>query len=276
MQNPTSNYIDLLKKSLIDYHHIGGHEYHPLDQVKPNWKTWFLYPLHRLLRTRNFAITKVKPVLKEERLNGYDWPAQALTMIGLHRLSHIEDCVHTLIHEKIPGDFLEAGVWRGGATILMRALLKELQITERTVWLADSFEGIPKPNGQTYPHDKGNTLHTYPLLKANLKEVQQNFERFHLWDEQVKVLPGWFKDTLPQAPMEQLALLRLDADLYESTYQALTHLYPKLAPGGFLIIDDYNAFPFCRQAVQDYRNEHHITESIIELDKEATYWRKRL
>ena len=114
-----SPYIDLLKKTLIDYSNINRYEYHPLEIVKPNWKTFILYPIHKLLKRRNFAITKTKYVTKQDRLNGYDWPANAFTMIGLNRLNNIEDCIQTILKDNIAGDFIETGVWRGGATILM-------------------------------------------------------------------------------------------------------------------------------------------------------------
>lgn len=270
-----SDYLELLKKTLIDYSGINKYEYHPLEIVPPNWKTFFLYPFHKLLKKRNFAITKVKYVHQYERLNGYDWPANALTMIGMNRLNNIEYCIRTILKDDIEGDLMETGVWRGGATILMRALLKELQNKDKTVWLADSFKGLPKPNAKDYPADKGNILYKQPILSCSLEEVKDNFNLFGLLDEQVKFLAGWFKDTLPDAPPEKLSLLRLDGDLYESTILALEHLYPKLSSGGFLIVDDYNAFPYCKEAVDRYREKSKIQDKMIEIDNEAIYWRKK-
>lgn len=275
-QTISSPYIALLKKTLIDYSNIDSYEYHPLNIVNPNWKTSILFLFDRLLRTRNFAISKRKFVLKEERLNGYDWPANAYTMIGLNRLNNIENCIHSIHKDNIEGDLIEAGVWRGGATILMRAVLKELNITNKKVWVADSFKGLPKPDTKNYRADKGNKLNTLKILNVNLKEVKRNFEKYDLLDEQVIFLEGWFKDTLHKAPIEKLALIRLDADMYESTFQALENLYPKLSIGGYVIIDDYNAFPNCKQAVDDFRKKHSINNSIIEIDREAIYWRNQL
>ncbi|HUQ77176.1 MAG TPA: TylF/MycF/NovP-related O-methyltransferase, partial [Burkholderiales bacterium] len=93
-------------------------------------------------------------------------------------------------------------------------------------------------------------------------------------DEQVRFLKGWFRDTLPGAPVQRLAVLRIDGDLYESTMDALTHLYPKLQPGGYCIIDDYHDIPACRQAVLDYRERHGIDEEIMTIDWSAIFWRK--
>ena len=86
-----------------------------------------------------------------------------------------------------------------------------------------------------------------------LEHVKENFQRYGLLDEQVRFVKGWFRDTLPHVPIERLAVLRLDGDLYESTIQALDGLYHKLSPGGFVIVDDYGNVPACRQAVNDFR-----------------------
>lgn len=269
----SSPYLELLKKVLIDYDKIGSFEYHPLNIVNPNWKTFFLYPIDKLLRKRNFSIGKLKYVDKEERLNGLDWPANAKTMIGYKRLSNIEHCIRIIEKESIEGDLIETGVWRGGAAIFMKAVLNELKMKDRNVWLADSFMGIPAPKKE-YPEDKVSKLHQHPIFKISKEEVENNFRRFDLFDDSIKFLEGWFDQTLTNAPIEKLSLLRLDGDLYESTYVALKYLYTKLSLGGFVIIDDYNAFQFCKKAVDDFRFENKIEEEMFEIDQEAVYWRK--
>ena len=273
-QPATSPYLDLLKRVLIDYESIGSYEYFPLEIVNANWKTFFLYPINKLLKTRNFAICKLKFVSKHARLNGLDWPAKAKTMIGLKRLDNIEYVIKTIVAEGVEGDFIETGVWRGGAAIFMKAVLKDVGVSRRTIWLADSFQGVPKPNEKEYASDKGNRLHTLKILKVSKAEVENNFRLFDLLDEHIVFLDGWFSSTLPSAPINKLSLLRLDGDLYESTHLALRHLYPKLSVGGFVIIDDYNAFPNCKKAVSDFREENSITAPISEIDEEAVFWRK--
>ena len=106
------------------------------------------------------------------------------------------------------------------------------------------------------------------------KNVRANFQRYGLLDDQVRFVPGWFKDTLHDAPIQQIAVLRLDGDLYESTIQALDGLYERLSPGGFCIIDDYHALDSCKQAVTDYRTKHGITAEIKEIDGTGVFWRK--
>ena len=208
------------------------------------------------------------------RVEGRDWPAQAHTMIGFQRLQQLQFCVEDVLARGVPGDLMETGVWRGGAAILMRGVLKAHGVTDRLVWAADSFEGLPPPSADKYPLDAGHDFTRFKVLAVSLEEVRENFARYDLLDEQVRFLKGWFRDTLPQAPVERLAVLRLDGDLYESTIDALTHLYPKLAAGGYCIIDDFGDISACRQAVLDYRAQHGIIDEIQRIDWSGVYWKK--
>jgi len=111
-------------------------------------------------------------------------------------------------------------------------------------------------------------------LAVPLERVQDNFRRYGLLDSQVRFLKGWFRDTLPTAPIDRLAILRLDGDLYESTIQALDSLYDKLSPGGFVIVDDFHNVAACRQAVHDFRNNRGITDPIQTIDWGGAFWRR--
>jgi|SRR5690625_188856 len=211
----------------------------------------------------------------KRRANGFDFPTQAHTMIGGRRMANIRECVETVLAEEVPGDLIETGVWRGGATIYMRAILKAYGVDDRTVWVADSFEGLPAADSDRYPIDAGIPFDAMTdVLGVPLAEVQDNFRRYNLLDEQVQFIKGFFRDSLPTAPVDRLAVLRLDGDMYESTINALDALYPKLSVGGFVIIDDYRLVPACRQAVNDYRSTHGITTSITAIDACGSYWRK--
>ena len=209
-----------------------------------------------------------------QRVEGRDWPAEAHTMVGMKRLDNVQFCVEDVLRRGVRGDLMETGVWRGGTVILMRAILKAYGVSDRCVWAADSFAGLPRANGAKYPADAGSPLDRYKELACSLEEVQDNFRSYGLLDEQVRFLKGWFRDTLPDAPVRQLAVLRLDGDLYESTMDGLVHLYPKLEPGGYLIVDDYGDIPACRAAVHDYRKRHGITEEIEQIDWSGVYWQK--
>jgi O-methyltransferase len=217
----------------------------------------------------------VRPMHPEARAAGRDWPTQAETMVGVKRLDNLQMCVTEVLRQSVPGDLIETGVWRGGASIFMRGILKAYGETSRTVWVADSFAGLPPPDTAAHPEDAGMHFWKFDYLAVPLLEVQANFARYRLLDDQVRFLPGWFKDTLPAAPIERLAVMRLDGDMYESTIDALGALYPKLSPGGYAIIDDYGPLPACKSAVDDYRRQHAITEPIQDIDGMGVYWQKR-
>ena len=158
--------------------------------------------------------------LVDERLENLGYQH---TMIGRERLENVEACMRAIHRERIPGDLIECGVWRGGTTVFMRGFLKALGIADRIVWVADSFAGPPSPS---LPQDEGEDLSAakYPMLAISRETVEGVLARYHLLDGQVRLLAGWFKDTLARAPIERLALLRIDGDLYESTRDALTAL----------------------------------------------------
>ncbi|SMC04643.1 O-methyltransferase [Rubrobacter radiotolerans DSM 5868] len=193
------------------------------------------------------------------------------TMLGRKRLRNVRWCTERVLKDGVPGDLIETGVWRGGATIMMRAVLKAYEDRTRQVFVADSFEGLPPPDADRYPADAGDRHHLIDELAVSLEEVRANFERYGLLDDRVRFLKGWFADTLPEAPIDSLSVARLDGDMYGSTWDALVNLYPKLSVGGYLIVDDYGAVKGGRQAVEDYREEHAITEQIETIDWTGVY-----
>jgi O-methyltransferase len=156
----------------------------------------------------------------------------------------------------------------------MRAVLRAHGCVDRLVWVADSFQGLPPPDAESYPADAALHFEPFDYLSVSEAQVRANFARYGLLDDQVRFLPGWFKDTLPSAPVEKLAVLRLDGDLYQSTMEALDALYPRLSPGGFCIIDDYGAIRACRKAVHHYRSRHGIRDKIVDIDGIGAFWRK--
>lgn len=202
------------------------------------------------------------------REDGQDWPQYGHTMIGVKRVKNIRYCVEEVLKNGVEGDLIETGVWRGGACIFMRAILKAYGCTNRNVWLADSFQGLPPPS-----HNLDLPLNTISCLAVSLETVKENFRRYGLLDDQVKFIKGWFCDTLPRITVEKFAVLRLDGDYYDSTMLALEHLYPKLSKGGFVIIDDY-ALGACRKAVTDFRNRYRIADPLITIDSMSVYWKK--
>jgi len=267
-------YIDLLKKSLANIIYLdlevridfiigtamskGRLDLTTLKDVRQSQKT--MYDKYVAARSDG------------KHFKSREWGLYPHTMVGLKRLDNIEMCVNSIVRESIPGDLVEAGVWRGGAAILMRGMLRALEDVDRKVWVCDSFQGLPAPE---LPQDAGLNFHKMDFLSINVDTVKQNFAAYDLLDEQVEFLKGWFSDTLPTSPIEKIALLRIDGDMYKSTIDVLKSLYNKVSPGGYVIIDDYNDIRACRTAVNDFRKARGIDDHIVEIDWTGVYWRKQ-
>lgn len=272
-----ARYLDLMKRSLTGA--LAEDNDSILGGVRTagstSWKRRLANVVGQAASRANVEIVYKKPYDAAQREVGRDWPARAESMIGLRRMENIQRCIETLLDEDVPGDLIEAGVWRGGACIFMKANLVAAGDSSRTVWVADSFQGLPAPNAALYPADSGDDLHTRRGLSVGADQVRHNFERYGVLDDRVKFLVGWFKDTLPRAPIEALSLMRLDGDMYESTWQAIEALYPRLSPGGFCIIDDFGSHQSqAGQAVLDYRRANGIDEEIVDIDGFGAFWRR--
>ena len=259
-------YLDLLKSSLLNLVYPEA-DASIVIGVRPG--EWVLKKAASL-----FGIQLTKPLKGSDRQEGMDWPTFAHTMIGSKRLSNLQSCVESVLQDNIPGDLIETGVWRGGACILMRGVLKAYGVTDRRVWVADSFEGLPRPTNDVDRQDISGNLYRYKELAVSVDRVKANFSRYGLLDDQVEFLRGWFSQTLLQAPIERLAIARLDGDMYESTRDAITALYPKLSVGGYLIVDDYGMIPACKLAIDEYRATYKITEPIVSIDWTGVFWRR--
>jgi O-methyltransferase len=264
-------YLDLLKKVLTRSLIANEVERHTIVPVGP--KSRLLNRLNQSAARHHFEVVRLVKTTPEDYLeSGHETASRmetAETMLGLHQLEHMEQCITDVLRDGVPGDLLEAGVWRGGMTIFMRAVLRAYRAVDRLVWAADSFAGLPQPElGQEYDAwQKGD-------MAVSLEEVRENFARYGLLDEQVRFLQGIFCDTLPKADIGRLAILRIDADLYSSTLDVLNQLYPRLSRGGFVILDDYHNLPDCRRAIHEYRENNNIGEPMETIDRRAVYWRR--
>ena len=275
---------------------------------------WFYDYLKQPLLAGGFNLSR--------RVSGEDSPTAAHTMIGIRRLNHLQFCIEDVLRRGVPGDLIETGSYRGGATIFMRAVLKAHRVHDRRVFVCDTFvppwppqppvlimpliqalaslpsrlwqrqyfmflQRLPKAY-QAFPDVAAPSDDLVRFLLWNLQNpigfnhvdhtsldaVRSNFARYGLLDDQVVFLQGFFADTLPRAPLENLAIARLDGDTFESTRDAIVNLYPRLMPGGYLIVDDYRSFDDCRRAVDQYRDEHHIGDELQPIDNLAIFWQK--
>jgi O-methyltransferase len=267
-------YLELLEKTLT--YSFWDEPPVPFERIYARRKMrWRLFGavLTRFLAAFDLRAVRPSRVREEDRLAGRVWPALAHTMVGRTRLRNVRTCVETVLREGVPGDLLEAGVWRGGTCIFMKGVLEAHGVHDRSLYVADSFAGLPPPDDERYPADRGDRLHAEDFLRASRDEVEDNFRAFGLLDDRVVFLDGWFRDTLRAAEIEALAILRLDADMYGSTMEALDPLYPRLSPGGFCIVDDYD-LEACRRAVDDFRAARSIDEPLVPIDRNGVYWRK--
>lgn len=237
-------YLDLIKRVITNYAYLGGDntfaEFTPIRQYNLEAQKWLIDPQSR-----------------------------PMTLLSIGQLEMIQDAVIDIERRNIRGDFIEAGIWRGGAIIFMRALLKAYDIGQRQIIAADSFEGIPQ--NVTFKHDPVDAWQD--RWAASLEEVKGNIERLGLLDDRIEFLPGYFADSLGAMAKREFALIRLDSDSYDSVMTSLEHLYPRLSPGGIIIIDDWHLVG-CRFAVDAYRKQHDITEEVVARDGNA-YWIKR-
>lgn len=237
-------YLDLIKRSVTNYHYLGG------DSAFEDFRCVTHYDLEN-------SRWKIDPL------------AKPITLLNKQQLDLIQQAVVAIEQQNVPGDLMEAGIWRGGAIILMRALIFAYGMTGRKVFAADSFAGIPKNvRAVNDPVDSWSDRWVAPL-----DEVRQNIARFGLLDDRVVFVPGFFSDTLAGLSKERFALIRLDSDSYDSVETSLDHLYPLLSQGGIIIIDDWH-LPGCRMAVLDYRSKHGLKDEVLEFGGNA-YWIKR-
>ena len=280
-----ARYLDLLKKSLINdlYVEIEARYRLAIEAVFENRVATFqgLYDLtphgalidefRRKKQVGGTCVPRYPDGRAASPLRNYLEVSH--TLIGRKRLDNLQFCIETVLRDRIPGDLIETGIWRGGAIILMRGVLAAHGDGDRLVWAADSFAGVPAPS---CPEDALLDIseRVFPFLTVRLEEVKALIARYDLLDDRIRFLEGWFKDTLAVAPIARLAVLRLDGDLYESTLDALNPLYAKVSPGGFIIVDDYFSCGPCRYAVDVFRERHGICDPMVRIDDDGLFWRK--
>jgi O-methyltransferase len=237
-------YIDLIKRAITNYHYLGG------DVSFEQFRCVTHYDLEQ-------SSWKIDPL------------ARPITLLSKGQLDLVEQSVLSLEERAVPGDFMEAGIWRGGVIILLQAMIRAHGLTGRRVFAADSFAGIPKNvRALNDPVDLWSDRWVAPL-----DEVARNIERFGLLDDGIVFVPGFFSDTLKTLAGERFALIRLDSDSYDSVETSLDHLYPLVSQGGIVIIDDWH-LPGCKMAVLNYRAQYGITDEVVEQEANA-YWVKQ-
>lgn len=263
-----ARYLDLMETTLT------GAILDDPPLLTPQYEAFYREMARTIYKVDDVPMDEIRRFQSRLRESGWDCPSKAFTMIGLKRLRNFRRLIERVITEHIPGDIIETGVWRGGASIMARAVLAAYEVRDRKVFVADSFEGLPPPDENAYPADSGSDLHMIDTLAVSIEQVQENFLKFDLLDDQVVFLKGWFRDTMPRVPAEKLAVIRLDGDMYESTIDPLRHLYDRLSVGGWVIVDDYDTVPACKAAVQDFLASRAIAVDIRPIDGMGVFFQK--
>jgi len=221
--------------------------------------------------------------VRKDIMVGKAWPSYGYTMVGLKRSKHIQLLLEDVFQKGVPGDFLEAGVWRGGASIIAKAVMFAHGEDTRRVFVCDSFQGLPK---NELHQDKAHNVDWSAMeyLRVSQEQVMSNFRDFDLLDDRVEFVKGYFSESMPRfreshlgaggAPSPQLAVVRADGDMYSSCFDIIVNLYDFIPVGGYFIIDDWTGFP-CADAIKDFRGHLGINEEIILVDQSSAFFQKK-
>ncbi len=192
------------------------------------------------------------------------------TMLSAARLFNLYD--RAVDVREIPGAVVECGVWRGGGLAMMGAACADVG-TPRDFWAFDSFAGLPPPGDNDTESEHGSYFEGLNLGDPAM--VREIWHRLGLPPERLRIMPGWFEDTVPSAPVGQIALLHADGDWYDSVMVVLDALYDKVAPGGVIVVDDYHYWEGSRRAVNDFLNMRDLPQSCLYHDAPpAVYFHK--
>lgn len=197
------------------------------------------------------------------------------TMTSAERISSLVQGVEYVVRNRIPGDMVECGVWRGGSMMAVARTLIRLRSTDRQLFLFDTFEGMPPatdvdrdPSGKLASDLMAASDQQTSTIwaRAQLEEVTRNVHSIGYPAGNIHFVRGKVEDTIPGNAPDKIALLRLDTDWYESTRHELIHLFPRLAVGGVLIIDDYGHWAGARKAVDEYIEERQLQILLCRID----------
>ncbi len=277
-------YLDLLEGALLNEHYLE-------NEVR----LWYLLSCAELRREPDLLRlqdpvrsmrSEAEELARSRRVGTFEADGQQTvffpyTIMGRTRLDHLRRCLDVVRSASIAGDLVECETLRGGGAIMMRGYLEAFEMRNRTVWVADRFhtttperlaeQGFPTEEAGT-ASEVGGSAGWPAEAMGDLNVVRDGFARFNLLDERVRFLHGAYVETLPSAPIEKIALLRIASVTYADTREVLDHLYPKLADGAFVIVETYADLE-CRRAVDEFRATNGITSSLEQVDWAAAFWR---
>jgi cephalosporin hydroxylase len=275
-------YLDLLKGALLDEHYMENEVRidhlvrHLLAESQPTPNA-VRDPVRQMKdKTRQMLAARRAGKLGDDRgdILGY-FPYSTM---GRVRLDHLQRCLDAVRTDKVKGDLVECGTGRGGGGVFLRGYAAVWEMTDRRVWIADTFRASP-----SLPDDLHETSQEaveilgggpgLPDLRADLNTVRDAFQRFDLLDDRLRFLQGDYRDTLPTSPIRSIALLRLGDDLEDACGTILDALYDRVTPGGFVVVEDFLS-PAARKSIEDFRERRGIDDPIEQVDWSGVVWRK--
>ena len=214
---------------------------------------------------------RVSPFNATSRASGLDWTYFGMTMTGAARLHSLLSLLRKVFESDVDGVFVEAGVWRGGSSILAQGAMLAYNESHRHVVVCDSFCGLPPGKNEYHAGDLGWDM--TPYLQVSDSEVASNFQKFGLLAPNVIFAKGFFNASMPilRSQIQNISILRLDGDISQSTVDVLYHLYDRVSVGGYVIVDDWFGFP-AKQACIDFFQAHNTHPIVIPIDNNAAFW----
>jgi O-methyltransferase len=217
------------------------------------------------------SLTRIWDELQAKRIAKSILP---YTLVSPERVHNLYRLARRIEREHVPGDVIECGVCNGGSAAVLARSASRSRMT-RTVWLLDSFEGMPAvtaydadgADGHTAKSHVGKEVGNIEQVKSALKSVGADMAR-------IRIVPGWFQDTFPSVTASHIAILNIDADWYESVKLCLETFYDRVVPGGFISFDDYGHWPGCRKAVDEFFQARKLPYRLNQVDYTAHWFQK--
>ena len=230
--------------------------------------------IRKFLRHLGYEIVTCAPDFDQPTRELFEY-VRPYTMTSIERMSALRKSVEYIVRCDIPGDIVECGVWKGGSMMAVARTLIELGVTDRNLYLFDTFEGMSAPSGADR-HFSGRaaadllqtsdkkTSHVWAY--GSLDDVKRAMRDTGYDKRRVTFIKGKVEDTVPEYAPKEIALLRLDTDWYESTFHELTHLYPRLSAAGVLFLDDYGHWEGAKRAVDEYIRQQNLKLLLNRID----------
>ena len=241
------------------------------DYLLPRMVSWVMAMVQTvilLIRKPTKAYLKLAKLILKVKPN--------YTMLSIYRIINLYEVVKSVNLRQIEGDIVQCGVWHGGSAAIMAVAHRDEECSKRrTIWLFDSFKGLPSPGDKDGQRIKKDYFEG--LCKGDVNKVKEIFNRLDVSLENVKIVEGWFRETLDTPALEKIAVLHMDADWYDSIKIILDKLYHKVVPEGIIVLDDYwnPLHDGCRQALEDFFKEHSISGMMRrKVDWSAVYFQK--